>query len=168
MSRTAVYPISGCPWCQLRLLYPYIGCAVWAYKDWLDELFPPDSKSADLLSLYSRRLTTVEGNTTLDERTNKHIAVHPHGRGDGSAMTRRKPRQRGSPPRTWGRRWREVSDAQAIRFTPTCVGTTYLHSPSPRRPPVHPHGRGDDEVASKTQTRAVGSPPRAWGRPPRD
>lgn len=43
----------------------YIGCAVWAYKDWIGELFPPGSKSGDLLSLYSRRLTTVEGNTTF-------------------------------------------------------------------------------------------------------
>src|SRR5689334_9177879 len=43
----------------------YIGCAVWGYKDWLGELFPPGSKSADFLSLYSRRLTTVEGNTSF-------------------------------------------------------------------------------------------------------
>ena len=43
----------------------WIGCAVWAYKDWVGELFPPGSKSADLLALYSRRLTTVEGNTTF-------------------------------------------------------------------------------------------------------
>jgi uncharacterized protein YecE (DUF72 family) len=45
----------------------YIGCAVWAYKDWLGELFPLGSKSADFLALYSRRLTTVEGNTTFYE-----------------------------------------------------------------------------------------------------
>ena len=38
----------------------HIGCAVWAYKDWLGELFPPGSKSADFLALYSHRLTTVE------------------------------------------------------------------------------------------------------------
>jgi uncharacterized protein YecE (DUF72 family) len=43
----------------------YIGCAVWGYKDWLGELFPRGSKSADFLSLYSRRLTTVEGNTSF-------------------------------------------------------------------------------------------------------
>jgi uncharacterized protein YecE (DUF72 family) len=42
-----------------------IGCAVWGYKDWVGELFPPGSKSADFLSLYSRRLTTTEGNTTF-------------------------------------------------------------------------------------------------------
>lgn len=43
----------------------YLGCAVWAYKDWVGELFPPGSKSGDFLRLYSRRLTTVEGNTTF-------------------------------------------------------------------------------------------------------
>jgi uncharacterized protein YecE (DUF72 family) len=43
----------------------YIGCAIWGYKDWVGDLFPPGSKSADFLSLYSRRLTTVEGNTTF-------------------------------------------------------------------------------------------------------
>lgn len=42
-----------------------IGCAVWAYKAWIGDLFPPGSRSADLLALYSRRLTTVEGNTTF-------------------------------------------------------------------------------------------------------
>ncbi|MBC8161155.1 MAG: DUF72 domain-containing protein [Roseiflexaceae bacterium] len=43
----------------------YLGCAVWAYKDWVGTLFPPGSKSAEFLRLYSRRLTTVEGNTTF-------------------------------------------------------------------------------------------------------
>jgi uncharacterized protein YecE (DUF72 family) len=43
----------------------YIGCAVWGYNDWVGDLFPPGSKSADFLSLYSRWLTTVEGNTTF-------------------------------------------------------------------------------------------------------
>ncbi|MEN9936873.1 MAG: hypothetical protein RLZZ387_3452 [Chloroflexota bacterium] len=43
----------------------HIGCAVWAYKEWVGELFPPGSKSGELLRLYSRRLTTVEGNTTF-------------------------------------------------------------------------------------------------------
>ncbi|NTU82832.1 MAG: DUF72 domain-containing protein [Chloroflexales bacterium] len=42
-----------------------LGCAIWAYKDWVGELFPPGSKSGDFLRLYSRRLTAVEGNTTF-------------------------------------------------------------------------------------------------------
>jgi uncharacterized protein YecE (DUF72 family) len=43
----------------------YLGCAVWSYKDWVGNLYPPKSKSSDFLSLYSRRFTTVEGNTTF-------------------------------------------------------------------------------------------------------
>ena len=43
----------------------FIGCAVWAYKDWIGDLFPVGSRSGDLLKLYSRRLTAVEGNTTF-------------------------------------------------------------------------------------------------------
>jgi uncharacterized protein YecE (DUF72 family) len=43
----------------------YIGCAVWGYKDWLGELFPAGSKQSEFLSLYSRRMTTTEGNTTF-------------------------------------------------------------------------------------------------------
>lgn len=43
----------------------HLGCAVWGYKEWLGDLFPAGSKSGDFLRLYSRRLTTVEGNTTF-------------------------------------------------------------------------------------------------------
>ncbi len=43
----------------------FLGCAVWAYKPWVGEFYPPKSRSADFLSLYSRRFATVEGNTTF-------------------------------------------------------------------------------------------------------
>lgn len=43
----------------------YLGCAVWSYKDWVGNLYPPKSKSSDFLKLYSRRFTTVEGNATF-------------------------------------------------------------------------------------------------------
>ncbi|MBF2072219.1 MAG: DUF72 domain-containing protein [Synechococcales cyanobacterium C42_A2020_086] len=43
----------------------WLGCAIWAYKDWVGDLFPAGSRSAEFLSLYSRRFTTVEGNTTF-------------------------------------------------------------------------------------------------------
>ncbi len=42
-----------------------LGCAIWAYKEWVGRLFPPKSRSSDFLRLYSRRFTTVEGNTTF-------------------------------------------------------------------------------------------------------
>jgi uncharacterized protein YecE (DUF72 family) len=43
----------------------FIGCAVWAYRDWLGSLFPRGSRSSDFLRLYGERLTAVEGNTTF-------------------------------------------------------------------------------------------------------
>lgn len=42
-----------------------IGCAVWAYKGWLGDLFPAGSRSSEFLRLYSQRFTAVEGNTTF-------------------------------------------------------------------------------------------------------
>jgi uncharacterized protein YecE (DUF72 family) len=43
----------------------YLGCPMWANKSWVGSLFPPGSRPRDFLSLYSRRLNTVEGNTTF-------------------------------------------------------------------------------------------------------
>ena len=43
----------------------YLGCAIWSYKEWVGDLYPPKSQPKDFLSLYSRRFTTVEGNTTF-------------------------------------------------------------------------------------------------------
>ncbi|MCU0535762.1 MAG: DUF72 domain-containing protein [Hydrococcus sp. Prado102] len=43
----------------------YLGCAVWSYKGWVGNFYPPKSQSKDFLHLYSQRLTTVEGNTTF-------------------------------------------------------------------------------------------------------
>jgi hypothetical protein len=45
----------------------HLGCVVWAYKGWIGDLFPAGSAAKDFLRLYSRRLTTVEGNTTFYE-----------------------------------------------------------------------------------------------------
>ena len=43
----------------------YLGCAVWAYRDWLGSFYPKGSKAKDFLRLYGDRLTAVEGNTTF-------------------------------------------------------------------------------------------------------
>ncbi|HEY9658321.1 MAG TPA: DUF72 domain-containing protein, partial [Allocoleopsis sp.] len=42
-----------------------LGCAIWAYKEWVGDLFPSGSRASEFLWLYSRRLNTVEGNTTF-------------------------------------------------------------------------------------------------------
>ena len=55
-----------------------LGCAIWAYKGWVGDLFPAGSRSAEFLHLYGQRFTTVEGNTTFysvpDARTVKRWA----------------------------------------------------------------------------------------------
>lgn len=61
-----------------------LGCAIWAYKDWVGELFPPGSRAADFLQLYSRRFTAVEGNTTFysipdQETIQRWVAATPPG-----------------------------------------------------------------------------------------
>jgi uncharacterized protein YecE (DUF72 family) len=61
-----------------------IGCAIWAYKDWVGGLYPSGSRPADFLRLYGQRFTTVEGNTTFystpDEQTVKRwVADTPAG-----------------------------------------------------------------------------------------
>jgi uncharacterized protein YecE (DUF72 family) len=43
----------------------YIGCPMWGYKEWVGSFFPPHTPSSDFLHIYSRQLTTVEGNTTF-------------------------------------------------------------------------------------------------------
>ncbi|MFQ4140874.1 DUF72 domain-containing protein [Chlorogloeopsis sp. ULAP02] len=43
----------------------FIGCAVWAYKGWMGELYPQGTRPANFLKFYGRCFTTVEGNTTF-------------------------------------------------------------------------------------------------------
>jgi uncharacterized protein YecE (DUF72 family) len=43
----------------------HLGCAVWAYKGWVGDLYPAGTGSAKFLSLYSRRFSTVECNSTF-------------------------------------------------------------------------------------------------------
>ena len=62
----------------------YLGCAVWSFKGWVGEFFPPHSRPADFLRLYSQRLTAVEGNTTFyavpnRETIDRWVAETPRG-----------------------------------------------------------------------------------------
>ena len=43
----------------------YLGCPIWSHKEWVGSFFPPRTPASDFLRLYSRQLTTVEGNTTF-------------------------------------------------------------------------------------------------------
>lgn len=58
----------------------YIGCPMWGYKEWVgkDNLFPPRTPASDFLRLYSRRLSTVEGNTTFYATPSKETVARWH------------------------------------------------------------------------------------------
>ena len=90
--------------------------------------------------------------------------VHPHGRGDNFTYYDRRPAGDGSPPRAWGQ-YRGVSAGDSVvRFTPTGVGTMATGRWSKSRIKVHPHGRGDNQIAIPCPRDPGGSPPRAWGQ----
>lgn len=43
----------------------YVGCPMWGYKEWVGNFFPARTPASEFLRLYSRKLSTVEGNTTF-------------------------------------------------------------------------------------------------------
>ncbi len=43
----------------------YIGCPIWSWKGWVGNFYPEGTKPSEFLHEYTRRLTTVEGNTTF-------------------------------------------------------------------------------------------------------
>lgn len=43
----------------------YLGCPMWGLKTWVGGFFPTGTKPKEFLATYSRRLNTVEGNTTF-------------------------------------------------------------------------------------------------------
>jgi uncharacterized protein YecE (DUF72 family) len=43
----------------------YIGCPIWSWKGWVGNFYPESTKPSEFLREYTRRLTTVEGNTTF-------------------------------------------------------------------------------------------------------
>ena len=43
----------------------FIGCPIWSFKGWVGNFYPEGTKPGDFLHEYTRRLTTVEGNTTF-------------------------------------------------------------------------------------------------------
>ena len=70
-----------------------------------------------------------------------------------------------TPPRTWGRPKKEAILECRPRNTPTHVGKTSSHSPSPSLLKKHPHARGEDPAGVVAYAGEDETPPRTWGRP---
>ena len=70
---------------------------------------------------------------------------------------------RGSSPRTWGTGQPRSSPCASRRFIPTHVGNSGGRPCSRCQPAVHPHARGEQQIAGKSLVRYIGSSPRTWG-----
>ncbi len=118
----------------------------------------------------SRKRITPTGVGTARSSSGRHVsrADHPHGRGDGMPNPPRRPSVHGSPPRAWGRLRRGAGCGAVGRITPTGVGTAGEGRGLTAVDPDHPHGRGDGCSEQAACFNRHGSPPRAWGRPPRE
>jgi len=115
-------------------------------------------------SAIARFTPTCVGTTFALPYPRRERPVHPHVRGDNWRSRGKTGKQNGSPPRAWGQHPISTNTSPPIRFTPTCVGTTYTRSPYTHSPAVHPHVRGDNAFMLFPSFVCVGSPPRAWGQ----
>lgn len=52
------------PDCRQNMPQFYIGCPVWACKEWVGSLYPTNAREKDYLRHYSRQFNTIELNTT--------------------------------------------------------------------------------------------------------
>ena len=115
----------------------------------------------------SRFTPTRVGTTVTRSRLGTEPPVHPHARGDNRISVEYGQSKCGSPPRAWGQPYRGLAFDEPSRFTPTRVGTTDAGQIRAPALSVHPHARGDNSGSGSPGTGMYGSPPRAWGQPPR-
>ncbi len=114
-----------------------------------------------------RSIPTGVGTTGCAPAPPQTPPVHPHGRGDYLPVRADGDGLGGPSPRAWG-----LQDALPLRLKrrrsiPTGVGTTSPSGPMAMVWAVHPHGRGDYRMRSRSASNAAGPSPRAWGlRPP--
>ncbi len=92
------------------------------------------------------------------------IGKHPHGRGEDKSAGRFKKIWRETPPRAWGRPYKNGVVEICPRNTPTGVGKTLSSGFQNQFYGKHPHGRGEDNHNICQNTTLIETPPRAWGR----
>ncbi len=70
----------------------------------------------------------------------------------------------GTPPHAWGQHTIRDVSLHSVRYTPTCVGTTFIALNRFLDLPVHPHMRGDNFQIYHSTHFNHGTPPHAWGQ----
>ena len=106
---------------------------------------------------------TCVGNTDRDHHQSTDVKVHPHVCGEYAAQFRPSFPVGGSPPRVWGIRSLSSRRTRIARFTPTCVGNTFLILVEKRKRSVHPHVCGEYSYGGGKQTVAIRFTPTCVG-----
>ena len=110
-----------------------------------------------------RFIPTPVGNTCACSPLPSGLPVHPHARGEHTAVWPRVRLPSGSSPRPWGTR-NEINEGdECMRFIPTPVGNTVRPFPPSITDTVHPHARGEHSCTPFTNLPSHGSSPRPWG-----
>ncbi len=112
----------------------------------------------------SRNTPTGVGKTLVRFSVWHDSWKHPHGRGEDEAARSIKKALLETPPRAWGRLGLVGGDDNGGGNTPTGVGKTIVAHGWILLNEKHPHGRGEDPVASCSCRNSAETPPRAWGR----
>ena len=110
-----------------------------------------------------RFIPTSVGNTYGFGRPRRNNPVHPHIRGEYLQNSMISPRLCGSSPHPWGILFRKRIHKRTVRFIPTSVGNTRQRTQESQGRTVHPHIRGEYEVAMMMTTSCCGSSPHPWG-----
>ena len=103
------------------------------------------------------------GNSMLSASTTTTSPVHPHVHGELNTTDGFNPEKTGSSPRAWGTRVQGPAQFVFIRFIPTCMGNSHIHSSWYSDSAVHPHVHGELMLRTSKLPGVDGSSPRAWG-----
>jgi len=111
----------------------------------------------------SRFIPTLVGNASAVFRTAGNRPVHPHARGERVLRYFLTALRNGSSPRSWGTHLSDFDLRLVPRFIPTLVGNAVPIQPSHTCGTVHPHARGERQLANADRQGLIGSSPRSWG-----
>ncbi len=122
-------------------------------------------QGVERLSWHEHRNTpTGVGKTGRSKKIKSSFEKHPHGRGEDAHITSQDGIELETPPRAWGRRIASHVNLKHFGNTPTGVGKTRRKPAGSHRFEKHPHGRGEDDNATRQGGASWETPPRAWGR----
>ena len=106
----------------------------------------------------------VWGKRHFDSTNGGYPTVHPHVCGENRWISWPKGWRTGTPPRVWGKLSGITSPFVFTRYTPTCVGKTFMETALMMDIQVHPHVCGENYHPASSPNPPIGTPPRVWGK----